>query len=953
MRLRSIWVESYGSLRQMTLPAYGELSDGINIFFGPNEAGKSQLKGFLEEVLFPRPSIRGQREFRPFGRVEFSDKESRYLLEVTRKGLSSQRRLYLENRLSDQDISDLFPSLRTGGNEIFSSLYSFGLDDLLASTTSGSGILSEHLFGAVASGKGIAISSVVDSLDEEIKKLAGRDARVRSLPKVLNELELAKKERNERVADEEAFINRYKSKEELGRRIRNIEDEHSKISHELKICTEVQRLADEHHSYLVSTRFVERYPNLSTLSPDLLRSIEDLFQRINSTTTSIDELTRRRDVVVGQLQPFNVDTSLVDRAEGVRVAKKIKDELTELVRDLNDQSSEFHTAKSAIEERSSRVGIDLGSEIGRAGGPGLKAAVETLERLRGSLDSLERQTRENRPSPLEALSTDKLSGRLEVVEESIQKVGELIALSDSPGRPATLGVLIWGVAVLLCGVTVAVTLYATKAIASSMGILLGSFAALAAVLLIVLATKGRRGSKPHGRGGSRLVMNQLGLQRADGRTLMEKLDRLQSEKRVLDSVIRLRAESGRIAGIVRRYGLKVDQETPVEAIMEQVSELTHLMRDASELERIGRELAKHERMFQERKLALISLLNADFPELKVPEYPSSDLLEVIVSDLCERLSSSQKMRSEAERLERDFNAFESEIERLVTELDGLNERVDELLSPLGYSHDSFDEVLLDLLRRFDENRSQSSIFMRSMESVFGQELSDVLPYFSMPRVELAELIGSLSDTAREAQKTRDELLGKQAEIVAEERRLFKSNSVAESQALIESLTLEAEELTDRLRRCVVAKQLLRNANARFEEMHQPELLRLSSEIFSRVTGGRYVAILEKEGKKGDSIFARNAAGEEVVDAQLSRGTREQLYISIRLALVTRQHALDLPLLMDDVMVNADIERAQGLAKELSMVARNRQILYFCSKPEVLKLFQSVGVSANVLVMARL
>ena len=953
MRLRSIWVESYGSLRQMTLPAHGELSDGINVFFGPNEAGKSQLKGFLEELFFPRPSARGQRDLRPFGRVEFSEKDSRYLLEVSRKGLSSQRRLYLENRLSDQDISDLFPSLRTGGNEVFSSLYSFGLDDLLASSTSGSRILSEHLFGAIASGKGIAISSVIDSLDEEIKKLGGRDARVRSLTKVLDELELANKQRNERVADEEAFINRYKSKEELGRRICSLEDEYDRISHELKIYNEVQRLTDGYDSYLLATRFVERYPNLSTFSPDLLRSIENLFQRIKSTKASIEEVTRRRDAVVAQLQPFDIDTSLVDRAESVRVARKINYDLVELLRDLNDQKSEFHTAKSAIEERSLRVGIDLGSKIGRVGEPSLKAAVEVLERLRGSLDSLERQTSDYRPSPLEALSTDELRKRLERAEDLIQKVGELIARSDPLRRLPAGGALIRGGTVMLFGIIAAGALYVTKTNTSSMGVLLESSAAIVAALLVLLAAKGRGRSKRQSGGRSRAAMNQLGLERLDRRALVEKLDRLQNEKRVLDSVIRLRAESGRIAGMVRRYGLKVDEETAIESIMEQVTQLVQLMHDASDLDRTVGEIGRRKRMFEERKLALVSLLNADFPELRVPGDPSPDLLDVIVSDLVGRLTSSQNARSEAERLERDVIAAESEIGRFVKELDGLNECVDELLFPLGYSYDSLDEDLLDLMRRYGESRSQSSIFMRSAESVFGEELKDVLPHFSMARVELTELIGVLRDRAREIQKTRDELLGRQAEVVAEERRLFKSNSVAQSQALIESLTLEAEELSERLRRCVVAKQLLRNANARFEELHQPELLRLSSEIFSRVTQGRYVAILKKEGRKGDSIFARNSAGEDVVDAQLSRGTREQLYISIRLALITRPNALDLPLLMDDVMVNADIERAQGLVNELSLVARDRQILYFCSKPEVLNLFESVGVSANVLEMARL
>ncbi|MDA8080481.1 MAG: hypothetical protein M0Z96_02545, partial [Actinomycetota bacterium] len=178
-------------------------------------------------------------------------------------------------------------------------------------------------------------------------------------------------------------------------------------------------------------------------------------------------------------------------------------------------------------------------------------------------------------------------------------------------------------------------------------------------------------------------------------------------------------------------------------------------------------------------------------------------------------------------------------------------------------------------------------------------------------------------------------------------------SVAECQSTIESLNLEAEELADRLRVNLLARQLLKNAHVRFEDLHQPELLRSSSDIFARVTQGRYVSVLKKDTGKGESIYVRNRSGEDILDAHLSRGTREQLFISIRLALVTRTNSLDIPLLMDDVMVNADIERAQGLANELATVAQTRQILYFCAKPDALRLFEDAGANVNLVEMTRL
>ncbi|NNN20231.1 MAG: hypothetical protein HKL84_10350, partial [Acidimicrobiaceae bacterium] len=184
-------------------------------------------------------------------------------------------------------------------------------------------------------------------------------------------------------------------------------------------------------------------------------------------------------------------------------------------------------------------------------------------------------------------------------------------------------------------------------------------------------------------------------------------------------------------------------------------------------------------------------------------------------------------------------------------------------------------------------------------------------------------------------------------------RLLQINSVEDTGVSLESLLLEAEEISNKLRAAVLARQLLKNAHTRFEDLHQPELLRLSSEIFARVTQNRYISILKKEYGKSESIFARNGLGQDILDSSLSRGAREQLYISIRLALVTRPASLDLPLLMDDVMVNADMDRAQGLANELMRVSRTRQILYFCAKSDAIKLFNTAGADVNLLEMDRL
>ena len=82
-------------------------------------------------------------------------------------------------------------------------------------------------------------------------------------------------------------------------------------------------------------------------------------------------------------------------------------------------------------------------------------------------------------------------------------------------------------------------------------------------------------------------------------------------------------------------------------------------------------------------------------------------------------------------------------------------------------------------------------------------------------------------------------------------------------------------------------------------------------------------------------------GSTVRFAELSRGTRDQVYLSLCLALVCayRQRGIDMPLILNDIFVNIDHDRAQATANLLSQFAgRGHQILLFTRHEHVWQLF---------------
>jgi len=78
---------------------------------------------------------------------------------------------------------------------------------------------------------------------------------------------------------------------------------------------------------------------------------------------------------------------------------------------------------------------------------------------------------------------------------------------------------------------------------------------------------------------------------------------------------------------------------------------------------------------------------------------------------------------------------------------------------------------------------------------------------------------------------------------------------------------------------------------------------------------------------------------------MSEGTRDQLYLALRLASIEQylQHNSPVPLIFDDILVNFDDERSRATLEILSSLSEKTQILFFTHHLRLVELAQkSVG-----------
>ena len=176
----------------------------------------------------------------------------------------------------------------------------------------------------------------------------------------------------------------------------------------------------------------------------------------------------------------------------------------------------------------------------------------------------------------------------------------------------------------------------------------------------------------------------------------------------------------------------------------------------------------------------------------------------------------------------------------------------------------------------------------------------------------------------------------------------------ESSALrIRRSTLE-EQLREHARewsRLTIAEALLDRTRQKFEQERQPSVIRHAQDFFSGVTGQRYQRLYAPIGEQ--TITVTDATGGSKQPAELSRGTREQLYLALRFGLIREfgEHAERLPVVVDEALVNFDPERARLAAESFAQLAETNQVLVFTCHPATADMFVEAA-NAQVVDLSR-
>ena len=154
-------------------------------------------------------------------------------------------------------------------------------------------------------------------------------------------------------------------------------------------------------------------------------------------------------------------------------------------------------------------------------------------------------------------------------------------------------------------------------------------------------------------------------------------------------------------------------------------------------------------------------------------------------------------------------------------------------------------------------------------------------------------------------------------------------------ALLEEELQETVEKYEELKnngKCInIAKEYLQIAYEKMKENVTPKFTKNLSENINKISNGKYKNVKFND-EKGLIVEIEN--GNYIMAENLSTGTIEQLYLSLRLATIDEISDEKLPIILDETFAYFDKTRLKNVLEYLSNECKNRQVFIFtCSKRE--------------------
>jgi uncharacterized protein YhaN len=1020
MKITRLDVEGFGVWSGLQVERF---CDALNVFYGPNEAGKTTLLQFIRSMLYGfspsrqhyLPPVHGGRSGGtldvdgPHGRFQISrfdstDDAPGERLTLTAPDGTRQGEHFVKVLLSNVDEA------------VFNNVFAVGLSEIQELATLSDTEAAAMLYNITAGLDRVSLIEVLQELEASRNRVLDADGRSCHVSQLLAEHEKTRADIEELGSVNHRYNHLAAEREQLHAEVTQLEEESNRIERLARIADLALAVRDR---WTRRAALDEQLASLGSPRSVPEGAIErlDLFNaRLGKHQQRIERLTEQRETLRREFAALAVNDSLWRQAARIEAFKEQTAWIDQLQEQIGELEAEVGRITAELAAEGERLGLGAkptampelsGKRLASLRAPAKQlrgerrrwieaklAAAHAAESAKTLGEQIESSLRSRGRSDL-AAALDQAGALVSQIRRRVQLGERLDQLTrhqkeleeqcgDDAERPslprgAVIGLLaafVLGAAMVLAGLFLLITSSGTGLSLASVGLMLCGVSGFGKMYF------DRSGTLQH-----EIVQRQLG-------TLQTQLQQAAAERDALD------------AQLPRGGGPMAARLQAVEAELAALEELAPLdtRRTAArqEAEAAGRRVHDAEDSLKiARRRWRESLAAAGLPETIDPQ--QAKRLVERADRIVEMQRRLNERREELSRRRKEFDSFAARIAQLASDAgvslasEGLSAQLQELAD--AAARQEADVERREAIRR--EGRAIRAAQVKHEESIsrlkhrrralfletgvkdeqeFRQRVLEAARTETL-RAERDKLAGDIA-AALGAQCSEDAVRRQfesypsaQLEVRGNELRQQSAGVQSQLRGLLErrgrlseqmdalaadnrlasrrlDLAVLEKRLADAVRRWQVLAAACRTLDIirdTYQRHRQPETLQEASGYLERLTQGRYVRVWTPLGEH--SLRVDDAEGHSLPVEALSRGTREQLFLGLRLALVSSyaRRGAPLPLVLDDVLVNFDAERASAAASVLrDFAAAGHQLLVFTCHEHLLKMFKSLHVPVSSL-----
>ncbi len=391
-----------------------------------------------------------------------------------------------------------------------------------------------------------------------------------------------------------------------------------------------------------------------------------------------------------------------------------------------------------------------------------------------------------------------------------------------------------------------------------------------------------------------------------------------------------------------------------EALPSEVHQLTESLRQIfatrREADKVDRRIAGLNRDLEAFRSAVHALATDLAPD-RVDDHPDQAAvhLHALVKEARRQADRRQALESRIEKLDREVRDAEATRK-------AMEERLASLRTEAGCDDDAGLEEA--------ESRSAEARALRRDLDRGERQLTDVGEAApddlerEIEGVDTDALPGSIEQLERDVEE-RERRLGDLREELGRKARELEHKTGGDNAERAARAAERAQEILARVRdgvdrhvRLRLAGILLRREIERYRTENQAPLLRRAAEIFTALTLGSFTGLQTDFDDRDEPVLVGiRPEGQRVRVEGMSDGSRDQLYLALRLATLEKYlaHAEPLPFVVDDILINFDDRRTEATLKVLAELSHKTQVILFTHHERLKEMAAGIRNGAGVFV----